>query len=179
MVVSDTGRERAIRLVSDAYARGLFGADTLNRRLDAAFAAKSVAELDRVVSDVPRERGFRDRVEAAWQRYVGARLAHHAGPGFVATVRVHSPRLAAGESAIVGRGRDAHLHIDSDTVSRSHARLTRRGGALYIEDLGSLNGTWINGWRIDSSQRLCPGDEVIVGTVRLVFEPAERSEPDS
>jgi hypothetical protein len=173
MVVTDTGRERAIELVSDAYARGLFGTDTLNRRLDAALAAQSVAELDRIVADVPSRVGLRDRIEAGWRRHVGARLARQAGPGFTATVRVHAPRLAAGESAIVGRGHDVHLVIDQETVSRRHATLTRRGASLFVEDLGSLNGTWINGWRIDSPQRLRRGDEVILGTVRLVLGSIE------
>ena len=54
------------------------------------------------------------------------------------------------------------------TVSRKHAVLIRRGDEFFIEDLGSLNGTYVNRKRIESA-RLESGDEVQVGKYRLTF----------
>jgi pSer/pThr/pTyr-binding forkhead associated (FHA) protein len=59
-------------------------------------------------------------------------------------------------------------------VSRRHFRLTRNGDQFYIEDLGSVNGTVINGQRIQAHalQPLRPGDRVLLGKMELVFELA-------
>jgi hypothetical protein len=56
-------------------------------------------------------------------------------------------------------------------VSRRHARITHEDGTLYIEDLGSTNGTRINGFRLTANQkyRLRDGDEVELGRVRVVM----------
>ncbi len=53
-------------------------------------------------------------------------------------------------------------------VSRRHARLTRVSGAVYLEDLGSLTGTWLNGERITGRRRVRPGDLVEIGDYDLV-----------
>jgi pSer/pThr/pTyr-binding forkhead associated (FHA) protein len=54
------------------------------------------------------------------------------------------------------------------TVSRNHAVLVERDGAFYVEDQGSLNGTFVNRHRIDSA-RLENGDELQVGKYRMTF----------
>ncbi|MGZ8667488.1 MAG: FHA domain-containing protein, partial [Solirubrobacterales bacterium] len=53
-------------------------------------------------------------------------------------------------------------------VSRNHALLVRRRDGLYIDDLGSLNGTYVNRRRIES-HRLADGDEIQVGKYKLSF----------
>ena len=169
MVATDTGREQAVELLRGAYVDGQFGPDTFNRRLDLAFAAQSDAELHRVVQDIPVAESFRQRLEAFWERHFAALVSQEAGPGFAMTIRARRPGLANGESVVVGRGDNAHLQLDHETVSRTHARLSSDEHSLVIEDLGSLNGTWINGWRIDRPYRLAPGDELILGRVRLVL----------
>jgi pSer/pThr/pTyr-binding forkhead associated (FHA) protein len=61
-------------------------------------------------------------------------------------------------------GREAaDLVIDDPEVSRRHAGLRPAGGGLEVEDLGSLNGTWVNGTRIQGVVRLEPGDRVQLG----------------
>ncbi len=54
-------------------------------------------------------------------------------------------------------------------MSRNHALLVRRRDGLYIDDLGSLNGTYVNHGRIDDARLLAHGDELQVGKFRLVF----------
>lgn len=62
-------------------------------------------------------------------------------------------------SLTVGRAEDASLRIPLDSISRQHARLTPAGDEILVEDLGSANGTWINGKRI-SRASAAHGDEI-------------------
>jgi pSer/pThr/pTyr-binding forkhead associated (FHA) protein len=68
----------------------------------------------------------------------------------------------------IGRRPDSAVFLDDVTVSRDHALLVRRGSDWYIDDCGSLNGTYVNRERIDS-QRLADGDELQVGKYKLTF----------
>jgi len=85
---------------------------------------------------------------------------------------------------VLGR-ENADLTIDDTQLSRRHARIKPVDGVLEIEDLGSLNGTWVNGNRIPESTRLSPGDVVKIGTtvIEVLADPApepveEKPEPD-
>jgi pSer/pThr/pTyr-binding forkhead associated (FHA) protein len=68
----------------------------------------------------------------------------------------------------IGRNSDAEVFLDDVTVSRNHAMLVRRPDGVYIDDLGSLNGTYVNRRRIES-HRLTDGDELQVGKYKLTF----------
>lgn len=76
--------------------------------------------------------------------------------------------LAEGEN-VLGRDLSAAVAIDSATVSRHHARIVIQGSSAALEDLGSKNGTWLKGGRIETSEPLSDGDEIRVGPVALVF----------
>lgn len=69
---------------------------------------------------------------------------------------------------VAGRAEDCELHIDADTVSRRHARITARSGKLVIEDLSSTNGTFINDVRVRALTPLSPGDRVRLGKAPLL-----------
>ena len=69
----------------------------------------------------------------------------------------------------IGRSPDNDIFLDDVTVSRKHAVVLQSGGELQIEDLGSLNGTFVNRRRIDAATRLESGDEVQIGKYRLSF----------
>ena len=71
----------------------------------------------------------------------------------------------------VGRHPDADIFLDDVTVSRRHAEFLRSGTSFSVRDLGSLNGTYFDGARIDSAQ-LADGSEVQVGKFRLTFYAA-------
>jgi pSer/pThr/pTyr-binding forkhead associated (FHA) protein len=68
----------------------------------------------------------------------------------------------------IGRSPDAGVFLDDVTVSRNHALLVRRRDGLYIDDLGSLNGTYVNRRRIES-HLLGDGDEIQVGKYKLSY----------
>jgi pSer/pThr/pTyr-binding forkhead associated (FHA) protein len=72
------------------------------------------------------------------------------------------------ERTTIGRSPDCEIFLDDVTVSRKHAVLTRGDDGLQIEDLGSLNGTFLNRKRIDNGV-LSDGDELQIGKYRLTF----------
>ena len=72
------------------------------------------------------------------------------------------------ERLTIGRSPDSDIFLDDVTVSRRHAVLTRKGGGFSIQDLGSLNGTFVNRRRVDA-QDLQDGDDVQIGKYKLTF----------
>ncbi len=76
--------------------------------------------------------------------------------------------------AITSLGRDVNnsIVLDDDFVSAAHAALTYRGRAWYVEDLGSTNGTFVNGSQVDGLSPIAFGDEVQIGQVRVRLERA-------
>ena len=73
------------------------------------------------------------------------------------------------ERTTIGRSPDNDIFLDDVTVSRKHAVLEQNDNRFLIEDLGSLNGTFVNRRRIESPMRLESGDEVQIGKYRLSF----------
>jgi hypothetical protein len=74
----------------------------------------------------------------------------------------------AGERTQIGRSPECDVFLDDVTVSRNHALLLERDGKFFVEDQGSLNGTFVNRRRIDNVE-LENGDEVQIGKYRLTF----------
>jgi len=93
----------------------------------------------------------------------GPALVIRAGGG-----RVGESFPVEGEHMSIGRRPDSEVFLDDVTVSRDHALLIARGGDWYLDDCGSLNGTYVNRARIES-HRLEEGDEVQVGKYKLTF----------
>lgn len=72
------------------------------------------------------------------------------------------------EESIVGRGLDAHIFIDSDSVSRKHAVFERKDGVTACRDLGSRNGIFVNGSKIQSAE-LHDGDAIQIGDALFMY----------
>lgn len=70
----------------------------------------------------------------------------------------------------IGRAASSTVVVDDDFASNEHAMLTFRGRAWYLEDLGSTNGTYVRGERIETPVALRFGDEFTVGRVRMRLE---------
>jgi FHA domain len=93
-------------------------------------------------------------------------------------VVLKSPILVEGEVVtldshplLVGRGSDNDLSIDGDEyASAHHARFEPRRDGVYVEDVGSTNGTFVNGIRLTRERRLATGDVVRIGETNLRFE---------
>jgi hypothetical protein len=72
----------------------------------------------------------------------------------------------------VGRHPDSDIFLDDITVSRRHAELRREGARFGVHDVGSLNGTYVNGRRVED-QTITTGDEVQIGKFKLMAIVAE------
>jgi pSer/pThr/pTyr-binding forkhead associated (FHA) protein len=70
----------------------------------------------------------------------------------------------------LGRTREADLFLRDPEVSRRHARFETNNGVVYVEDLQSSNGTFLNGRRVVEAIEIRQGDEIDVGTTRLVVK---------
>ncbi|MEW5851183.1 MAG: FHA domain-containing protein [Myxococcota bacterium] len=86
--------------------------------------------------------------------------------------------LFADKEMVIGRSSDLDMVLVEDMVSRKHAKITTTGGALYIQDLGSTNGTFVNGEKI-KKQRLKEGDRVLIGTSIIKVISQEESTVDA
>lgn len=67
---------------------------------------------------------------------------------------------------VIGRGRGADVVLAEPTISRAHAAFGHEGGVFFVQDLGSTNGTFVNGARVQKAP-LKPADEVQMGKLRL------------
>jgi hypothetical protein len=101
------------------------------------------------------------------------------GPGHGGQlVVVSSPSLRPGEARLlnsapltVGRGPQNDLALDGDDyASAKHARIEQRRDGVWVEDIGSTNGTYLNGIKLTRARKLTPGDVVRVGETELRYE---------
>jgi len=91
-------------------------------------------------------------------------------------------RLGTGEEKIltseksvlaIGRLADSEIFIDEPVVSRRHAEIFRSDDTYFVRDVGSRNGTFLNGKRVFQPAALAPGSMISVGASKIVFEPTE------
>ena len=133
-----------------------------------------VSELREAIGDSARAPRFIRTVPVFGYAFSGR--AEEAVPG-TAPSAAHVYRLVGRDREItlaegdnlLGRGPDSLVWIDDESVSRRHARISIRGGTVLLEDLGSKNGTFVGGKRIESPATLRDGDEIRVGPLTLRF----------
>ncbi len=77
-----------------------------------------------------------------------------------------------GSEITIGRDPANSIFLNDMTVSRAHARLTRSSAGAYIEDLGSLNGTWVDGAIVNAAP-LHDGSSVQIGTFTLIYHESQ------
>ncbi|MGZ4176411.1 MAG: FHA domain-containing protein, partial [Solirubrobacteraceae bacterium] len=88
-----------------------------------------------------------------------------------ATAAIAGKRLVVGPAgATLGRSRQCDVTVDDPNVSRTHAEVRPRGGSWVLSDLGSTNGSRLNGRRVEGTEVLKPGDEIELGTTVVRFE---------
>jgi DNA-binding winged helix-turn-helix (wHTH) protein len=145
----------------------------------------SEASLTRLVSDLREALGCPEG-----ERCEPIRTVHGFGYAFVAEVTTDEPAspgaschlvwgrrlvpLAAGEN-LLGRDGRSIVPFDSPKVSRRHARIVVAGDGALLEDLGSKNGTYLQGVRIAGPAPLADGDSIVIGAVTLVFRRSTTS----
>jgi hypothetical protein len=165
---SDDDRDRVLRELRERAVEGRLSHETFERRVDSALRAHSHAELSALVNDLPPAsrlvRGLTGavtslssmtaRIEAAWR---APRL-----PRFTLPPRDWT-------HLVIGRSPECEFVVTDLSVSRTHAELRRAGDNWLLSDLGSMNGTLVNGYRIVAPTRVRAGDEVTFGTIRFIL----------
>ena len=116
-----------------------------------------------VAYQVDDETGELKPVDLEEVTHEGATLVIRSGGG-----RSGEAFNVTGERMTIGRSPDAEVFLDDVTVSRNHALLVRRRDGLYVDDLGSLNGTYVNRRRIES-HKLTSGDDLQIGKYKLTY----------
>ena len=92
--------------------------------------------------------------------------------------RSRAPRSSKGsrfelnaKTLTIGRGAPNDIRLDDDEFASSHhARIEPRRDGVWVEDIGSTNGTYVNGTRLGRPQKLAPGDVVRIGETDLRYE---------
>jgi len=152
-------------MLRTSSAAGRISIDTFSERVGLAYQTDRRADLGELVADIRRSGPLRRAllqvvegwsrlsadVEAAWQR---------------PRVPVLALPAAAGALVILGRARECDCVVPEPSVSRRHASLRRDGERWLLRDLGSRNGTRVNGLRVVEETEVRPGDRVSLGEVR-------------
>ena len=84
----------------------------------------------------------------------------------------HEPgtTFEVGEGLIFGRADEADIRVDDPFASSSHARIFDRGGSMYLEDMGSTNGTYLNGRKVKTAEPLGTADTIRIGDSEYRYE---------
>jgi hypothetical protein len=165
--LSDAERDRVLKVLRDGVAVGRLSHDTFVRRMELALAARRPDELAALTADLRTESrlarlvfgtveavsGFSVRLRRAWQ---AERLP-----------KLQLPHPSHGHPLRIGRDPASGLRLNHETVSRVHAELRRQGGMWVLRDLGSTNGTTVNGRRVVGAAVVREGDQVGFG--RMTF----------
>ena len=175
---SDAEREKAVAALRERFATGQLSQNTFVSRMETAVGARDRGELADLFSDLGGPRwhrgagwnGLRPRLAAAasalWEGVVASARRASDPPGLL---------FPAGDQArfTIGRDPDCDLVIADISVSRWHAGLARGADCWLLTDLGSTNGTRLNGWRVRDAVPVRCGDRVSFGAV--TFELRDRA----
>ena len=133
--------------------------------------AQLVTEVRKALGDPARVPRYVRTVHRFGYAFCGEASAEEEGPALSSWLVAWADRevdLPEGES-LIGRAPDVRVRVNAVEVSRHHARLRVDGTRLTIEDLGSRNGTFVEGRKIDAPTALRAGNQVVIGPVVLTF----------
>jgi FHA domain-containing protein/uncharacterized protein DUF1707 len=164
MRASDDRRERTVAALRDRALDGCLTLDTFADRVDAAYHARTVEELDRLVEDLPQPHARLAAIGAMLRRAFQGMAAPFDSEAPALQIEVRLPQNA--DSVTVGRSGLCDVVVGESTVSRFHAELRHGDGAWTVRDLNSTNGTWLNGMRVREAP-VSGGDVLRLGGLRL------------
>ena len=178
---SDDEREHAVSELGERFAEGRLSQETFLRRMDEALGARDRRQLDRLFTDLPRRAVPRSRAALQAARDALRRAVPPPTPAAAGSRpprALYFPPVGPGAVATFTIGRDAScdLLIEDTSVSRCHARLDREADRWLLTDVGSTNGTRVNGWRVRRPVLVQPGDYVMFGTAVFVVCAGERGQ---
>lgn len=121
--------------------------------------------------EAPAEQSGRTMVYSTSERHSQPLEERARSRAETALIVLRGKRMVVGPAgATLGRSRKCDIVVDDPNVSREHAEVRPRGGSWVLRDLGSTNGSSINGRRTDGAEVLKPGDEIELGTSTMTFE---------
>jgi hypothetical protein len=121
--------------------------------------------------EAPAEQSGRTMVYSTSERHSQPLEERARSRAQTALLVLDGKRMVVGPAgATLGRSRKCDIVVDDPNVSREHAEVRPRGGSWVLVDLGSTNGSSINGRRTDGAEVLKPGDEIELGTSTMTFE---------
>ena len=167
--MSDADRDEAIAKLRVGYVEGRLTHETFAHRVEVALQARAGSELRSLVADLPRPRGIWVRAAAIWRHASHATDRWLRGWPPVLTLPRGSQRRFT-----IGREPTCDMALGDETVSRWHATLERGIGGWLLADLGSTNGTRLNGWRVTDPVPVRPGDMVSFGGATYVLSDRPR-----
>jgi hypothetical protein len=163
---SDADRRRIARVLQEHSTQGRLSRDTYAARVERALTARSRAELDELLADVRQPGPLRRAALAAvgWLSTLTADVeaAWRTGRMPVLALPEHPTRPTT-----IGRSIECDCVLTEPSVSRRHAQVRRAGDVWLLRDLGSSNGTRVNGMRVTEETEVRPGDHVSLGGVRF------------
>jgi hypothetical protein len=167
--VSDADRDLALAQLRDGFAAGRLTHETFTHRVDEALRARADHELREVVADLPTPRRLRAVALAMCRRAVRATDRWLRGwPPVLILPRGSQLRFT------IGRESDCDMTLADETVSRWHASLEQSAAGWLLADLGSTNGTRLNGWRVTRPMPVRSGDMVSFGAATYVLSERPR-----
>jgi Inner membrane component of T3SS, cytoplasmic domain/Domain of unknown function (DUF1707) len=196
--VSDTDRDRAVDELRKEFVDGRLSHDTFLLRMQAALDARNHGQLSGLFSDLPPRVSWVTRARQAVRQWghdareaVADNLPRRREDVYYDEEPVRLPALPAlpavpesdrgpkpllfppgpDTSFTIGRDQRCDLYIADMTVSRLHARLSRGHEGWLLSDLGSSNGTRVNGWRLRAAVPVQPGDTITFGSAVFVLQP--------
>ncbi len=170
---SDAERELALARLRDGFAEGRITHETFSHRVDEVLRARANGELLSLVADLPGPRRMRTAVLAAGRRAMRAADRWLRGWPPVLTLPVVTT-AGAQDRFTIGREPACDMMLADETVSRWHASLQRGSSGWLLADLGSTNGTRLNGWRVTGPMPVRPGDMVSFGAATFVLSERPR-----
>jgi len=166
---SDADREAVISQLSERYAEGRLTHVTLDQRLEAALKARYQHDLRDVLADLPSRRRLGAAVQDYWQRGRATLAGLMAGASRPASARLLVFPSGGQCRFTIGRDAGCDMVLPDPTISRWHAGLRREASGWLLDDLGSTNGTRLNGWRVRAWVPVRDGDLVSFGAATFVF----------
>jgi hypothetical protein len=180
---SDAERDQAIGELRNRFAEGRLSQETFLCRMDAALNARNRSELSELFTDLPEPvperpaRRLRDKLAGLMKRgratALGTRLLKAQRPAGLPAPLAALPPLRLPPQLdrrfTIGRAMACDFTLADLSVSRWHARLYTEDDQWLLSDLGSTNGTRLNGWRVTTGVPVRPGDQVTFGSVSFVI----------
>jgi len=199
---SDAERDHAVGELRNEFVEGRLSHETFMYRMQTALDARHRGQLAGLFTDLPPRRPGAGKLMARIRALLRTQQAagpsyeqapplipspQHAWQGPPAPLANPAPPLAApaplvfppgsGVRFTIGRTRDCDLCLSDLSVSRMHALLVRREDGWVLSDLGSHNGTRLNGWLVREAVRVRAGDRVEFGSMAFIIQDDRTAAP--